>query len=102
MDAGGLHAAIWGLIAGSSFVVGGIAGLWLRPSRQVIGLWTGIGAGALLAAVAFKLIDEAGRLAGGSGRVGLGLIVGSLASLVAAGHWRKSSDQHVEIRFRSL
>lgn len=102
MDGGGLSAAGWGLIAGSSFVVGGVAGLWLRPTRQVIGLWTGVGAGALLAAVAFKLIDEAGRLAGGSGRVALGLIVGSLASLLAAGHWRRSPDQHVEITFRSL
>lgn len=101
MDRGGLLAATWGLVAGSSFLVGGMAGLRLRPSRRVIGLWTGVGAGALLAAVAFKLVDEAGRLAGGSGRVGLGLIVGSVVSLVASGHWR-STDEHVEISLRAL
>lgn len=46
----------------------------------LFGLGRGLGAGALLAAVAYKLVAEAGRLAGGSGYVGVGLIGGAVAT----------------------
>ena len=101
MHASGWSAALWGLVAGSSFVIGGVAALRLRPSDRTVGLLTALGAGALFAAVAYKLIDEAGRLAGGLGRVGLGLIIGSLLSLFASGGWRPTDDE-VAISFRSL
>ena len=101
MDGGGVQAAGWGLLAGSSFVIGGIAALRATVSARAVGLLTALGAGALLAAVAFKLIDEAGALAGGTGRVGFGLIVGSVASLFASGYWAKP-DRQVAVSFRSL
>lgn len=101
MNGDGLRAALWGLVAGSAFVLGGFIGLRFRPSNRVIGLLTAFGAGALLAAVAYELVDEAGKLAGGSGRVGIGLIVGSLLYLIATG--QHSGDRlPIAPSFRSL
>ena len=37
----------------------------------------GFGAGSLIAAVAYELVDEAGRRAAGTGRIGIGLLAGS-------------------------
>ena len=98
---GEIGAGGWGLVAGSAFVVGGVARLWLNLSTRAVGLLTGFGAGALIAAVAYELVDEAGRLSGGSGRVGLGLVIGSLLYLLATGYWA-SVDRTVDVSFRSL
>jgi ZIP family zinc transporter len=101
MAGGALDAAGWGLVAGSAFVIGGVAALRVRVSDRAVGLLTGFGAGALVAAVAYELVDEAGRLSGGSGRVGVGLIVGSLIYLLATGYWDTRVDR-LEVSFRSL
>jgi ZIP family zinc transporter len=91
----------WGLVAGSAFILGGALALRLKLSTRSVGLLTAFGAGALFAAVAYELVDEAGQLAGGSGRVGIGLIVGSILYLFATGYW-DSTDEEVEVNFRSL
>ncbi|MCG2623872.1 hypothetical protein LVY72_18415 [Arthrobacter sp. I2-34] len=71
----------WGLLAGSSYVLGGLLALrWRVGSSVLLGALTGLGAGALLSAVAYKLVGEAGRLAGGSGYVGVGLVGGAAAT----------------------
>lgn len=71
----------WGLLAGSSYVLGGLLALrWRAGSSVLLGALTGLGAGALLSAVAYKLVAEAGRLAGGSGYVGVGLVGGAAAT----------------------
>ena len=101
MAVGAVEAAGWGLVAGSAFVIGGVAGLRLKVSDRAVGLVTGFGAGALIAAVAYELVDEAGRLSGGSGRVGLGLIVGSLVFLFATGYW-DARERSLDVSFRSL
>ncbi|MGW6172223.1 ZIP family metal transporter [Arthrobacter sp. NPDC055138] len=76
-----LPAFGWGLLAGSSYFLGGLLALrWRAVNSVLLGVLTGIGAGALLSAVAYKLIDEAGRLAGGSGFVGAGLLGGAVAT----------------------
>jgi zinc transporter, ZIP family len=101
MHVSGLVAAFWGLVAGSAFVFGGIAGLRVRISDAALGLLIALGAGSLLAAVAYELVDEAGRLAGGTGLAGLGLIAGSFLYLLATGYW-DSTDAKVDVSFRSL
>ena len=91
-----------GLVAGvpSSSVVS--ARLSLNLSARAVGLLTGFGAGALIAAVVHELVDEAGRLSGWrSGRVGLGLVIGSLLYLLATGYWA-SLDRTVDVSFRSF
>jgi zinc transporter, ZIP family len=76
-----LQAFGWGLLAGSSYFMGGLLALrWRVGNSVLLGVLTGLGAGALLSAVAYKLVAEAGRLAGGSGYVGVGLIGGAVAT----------------------
>ncbi len=68
----------WGLLAGSSLVVGaGIAFLFSIPLR-VIGLIMGFGAGVLISAVAFDLVDEAVEKSVGNGWTAAGLFAGCL------------------------
>jgi len=91
----------WGLVAGSAFIIGGALALRLRLAPRSVGLLTGFGAGALFAAVAYELVDEAGLLSEGAGRVGIGLIVGSLLYLFATGYW-EASDEELVVTFRSM
>ena len=49
----------WGLLAASSLVIGAVAALFVRIDRQVIGLIMGFGAGVLISAVSFDLVQEA-------------------------------------------
>lgn len=93
-----LGALGWGLVAGSAFVVGGLLALYVVLPSRTIGLLMGFGSGALFAAVAYELVDEAGRLAGGSGRVAIGLVIGSLAYLLATGGWTHDAEDHVSTR----
>ncbi len=68
----------WGLLAGSSLVVGaGIAFLFSIPLR-VIGLIMGFGAGVLVSAVAFDLVEEAVEKSLGNGWAAAGLFAGCL------------------------
>lgn len=67
----------WGALAASSLVFGAMLGLarpW--PPRQV-GIILAFGAGALISAVSFDLVEE-GAAIGEPGTVALGLAVGSL------------------------
>lgn len=85
-----LQAFAWGLLAGSSFFIGGLIALrWAVGHGVFLAALTGLGAGALLSAVSYELIDEAGRIAGGSGFVAAGLAGGAVsASLVVSGKLR--------------
>ena len=72
-------ALLWGLVAGSSFVVGGAMALRFELTARTVGMLMGFGSGALIAAVAYELVDEAGQLSNGTGHVASGLVVGSVA-----------------------
>jgi zinc transporter, ZIP family len=70
------EAALWGLLAGSSLLLGALIAIRLRPSRPVIGAVMAFGAGVLISAVAYELVDEAFEAADGSGRAAAGLAAG--------------------------
>jgi ZIP family zinc transporter len=72
-----LEAAAWGLVGGSSLLLGAILGLRLRLPPVAIGLVLAFGAGALVSALAFELTEEAFRL-GGADAVTIGLAAGAL------------------------
>ena len=92
-----LEAAAWGLIAASSLVIGSLLTFWLKPSRKLIGLIMGFGAGALISAIAYELVEDAAA----SGQplvLTAGLALGALAFFVgdwwvdrAGGEQRKKS-----------
>ncbi len=93
-----LEAAAWGLIAASSLVIGSALTFWLKPRRQLIGLIMAFGAGTLISAIAYDLVEEAAS----SGRtliLAVGLALGALTFFVgdwlvdrAGGEHRKRSS----------
>src|SRR3954469_23616728 len=70
-------AFLWGLIAGSSLLIGGAIALRFGISQRLLGLIMAFGAGVLISAVAYELVDEAFHTSAGSGGVGLGLFAGA-------------------------
>jgi zinc transporter, ZIP family len=70
------EAFAWGTLAGSSLVIGALAALWFHIGLRWIGLIMAFGAGVLISAVAFDLVEEAAETSLGSGWVGAGLFTG--------------------------
>jgi len=71
-------AFLWGLVAASSLVLGGAAALLFPIHRLLLGLVMAFGAGVLISAVAFELVEEAFDTSSGEGAVAVGLLAGSL------------------------
>ncbi len=72
----------WGLLSASSLVIGSLIALWIRIPIRVIGLIMGFGAGVLISAVAFDLVDEAASKSTGEGALAAGLFAGCLVYFV--------------------
>ena len=66
----------WGTLAASSLVIGAVFALLFRISLRSIGLIMAFGAGVLISAVAFDLIDEAVGKSSGHGWVVGGVFAG--------------------------
>ena len=67
----------WGALAASSLVIGALLGV-LRPwPTALVGAVLAFGAGALISAVSFDLVEGGSRL-GDPGTVGIGLAIGAL------------------------
>ena len=75
----------WGVVAASSLVLGGLLAIWLPIGRRALGLVMAFGAGVLISAVSFELVEEAFDTSAGEGGVALGLFAGSLTFF--AGDW---------------
>jgi ZIP family zinc transporter len=72
------EAALWGLVAGSSLLIGAVVSFKLQPGHRTIGLLMGFGSGALISAIAYELVGDAFEAAGGSGAVAGGVAAGAL------------------------
>ena len=68
----------WGTLAASSLVIGAIVALLFRISLRTIGLIMAFGAGVLISAVAFDLVQEAVDKSSGHGWVVGGFFAGCL------------------------
>ncbi|MFC4013363.1 ZIP family metal transporter [Nonomuraea purpurea] len=95
-----LEAGLWGSLAGGALVLGaGIAWLVRVPAQIIAGIMA-FGAGVLIEALAFELIDEAER-SGGLGPTAIGFVAGASAYVGAnvllarygARHRKRSGDQ---------
>ena len=71
------EALFWGSLAGSSLILGGALAIWVPLSRSVRGLIMGFGAGVLISAVAYELVDDAFEAADGFSYVAAGLFAGA-------------------------
>jgi zinc transporter, ZIP family len=79
------EALLWGTLAGSSLILGGAVGIWIPLSREVRGLIMGFGAGVLISAVAYELVDDAFAAADGFAIVAAGLFAGAATFFVGDG-----------------
>ena len=71
-----VEAFAWGLLAASSLVLGAGIALQFRIGLRAIGLVMGFGAGVLISAVAFDLIEVAVGKATSHGATLIGMFVG--------------------------
>jgi len=76
-----LVAALWGFVGGFALLVGAVLGLTLRTPPRVLGTVMAFGAGVLISAVAFELVEEPFTTAGAA-PVLAGLAAGALAFYV--------------------
>ena len=70
-------AAIYGLLASSSFVVGVLLGLATKPPRRLLAVVIAFGAGVLVSALTFDLMGEAFERETGAYAIG-GFLVGAV------------------------
>jgi ZIP family zinc transporter len=80
---GVLGAGLLGFVAASSLVVGAALGSVQHLAKRTVGLVMGFGAGALISAVSFELVEEAIAL-GGTLALTAGLALGALVYFFAA------------------
>jgi ZIP family zinc transporter len=71
-------AFAWGALAASSLLLGGMLALRVPLPARLVGLILGFGAGVLVSAVAYELVEEAFSTADSGGWVAAGLFAGSL------------------------
>ena len=71
------EAFLWGLVGGSSLVLGGVIALRAPITRRHVGLIMAFGAGVLISAVAYELVHEAFETSAGEGGIAIGLLSGA-------------------------
>jgi len=95
-----LQAGLWGLLAGGALVVGAAIAWWVPVPRKVVASVMAFGAGVLISALSFDLVDEA-ETRGGLTPTVLGFLGGAVVYLVAnlalarlgARHRKRSGDE---------
>jgi len=77
------NAFLWGMVATSSLILGGLLGSWISFGKRTLGVVMAFGAGVLISAVAYEMVFEAVSLGKGSGAAGVGLLVGAFTFFFA-------------------
>jgi ZIP family zinc transporter len=72
------EAFLWGALASSSLLIGGVIALRFSLGKRAVGLIMAFGAGVLISAVAYELVEEAYVTGAGAGGLALGLAAGAL------------------------
>jgi ZIP family zinc transporter len=92
------EAFFWGAVGGAALVVGALLATQLHIDRRVLGLIMAFGAGVLISAVAFDLVEEAFDTSAGAGGVAAGFFAGAIVFFAGdalidrmGGNQRKSS-----------
>jgi zinc transporter, ZIP family len=77
-----IQAGLWGLLSGSALLIGALFGWFVPMSRRVIAAVMAFGAGVLISALSFDLMDEAWK-GGGFAPVAAGFFGGALVFTIA-------------------
>jgi ZIP family zinc transporter len=72
-----LNAFLFGLLATSSLVIGGVIASRFSLSKRIIGIILGFGAGTLISAISYELFFESVELAKGTGFPAYGFFAGA-------------------------
>ena len=75
-------AFLWGTFGAAALVLGALVAVWVPVSMRVVGVVMALGAGVLISAVAFDLVEEAVETADGTGAVAVGIAAGALTFFV--------------------
>jgi ZIP family zinc transporter len=86
-------AGFWGLVSGSALVIGSLAGYYFKISQKATAVVMGFGAGVLISALSFELMDEAFKK-GGFFATASGFLSGSLLYAVANHFVAKYGGKH--------
>jgi ZIP family zinc transporter len=78
-----LNAFLWGLLATSSLVIGGVIASRLNLGKKTLGVIMAFGAGTLISAISYELIFEAVKLGKGTGFPAFGFFGGALTFFFA-------------------
>jgi zinc transporter, ZIP family len=73
-----VEAFIVGALAAATLVVGGLIVFIRKPAERTLGLVMAFGAGVLVSAVAFELVEEATETLGSAGAAFVGLFAGAI------------------------
>ena len=79
---GALAAGFWGLVGGSALLIGAGIGYGMKLPQRLIAAVMAVGAGVLISAVAFDLMDEA-YARGGFDSTAIGFLGGAVAYTIA-------------------
>lgn len=79
-----LQAGLWGLLGGSALLIGAGIGYFIRIPQRLIAAIMAFGAGVLISALSFELMDEAYKR-GGFDSTAIGFISG--AAVYTAANW---------------
>ena len=98
-----LQAGLWGLLSGGALVLGAALAWFARLPTRLVAAITAFGAGVLVSALSFDLMDEAQRR-GGFGPTAAGFLAGAVAFTAAnlalsrwgAKHRKRSGDHQSE------
>jgi ZIP family zinc transporter len=95
------NAFLWGLVGGISLLLGAALVYWFDISDRLLGAIMAFGAGVLISAVSFELIQDASDSTDGDWAIAVGLFAGAMTFFVgdylidrAGGKNRKSSEPH--------
>jgi zinc transporter, ZIP family len=98
-----IEALFWGAVGGLALLIGAGVALGLGIPRPVLGMVMAFGAGVLISAVSFDLVEEAADTSAGAGGVAAGLACGALVFFAGdalidrmGGEHRKSSGGEQE------
>lgn len=94
------EAGFWGFVSGAALLIGAAVGYLAPVPRRIVALIMGFGAGVLISALAFELMDEAFKVGGFTGAAG-GFLVGAAVYTAAnrvlaargAKHRKRSGEQ---------
>jgi len=77
-----LEAFLWSLFATSSLLIGALVVQIRPPGERNLGIVMAFGAGVLISAVSFELVQESVEISGGTGGTAVGFFAGALAFTV--------------------